>query len=883
MKGVVHFMAKRLLPVLIMLSSFSPLSVAAQDDFPGNSDMSSTRVDTSLNAVPYPILTPLKQGPLKTLFIGRYDRIAPVSLEIAARLDCTIETVLTPSRSQLADTERLSRLLDYNWDVVWLDFDIRSLPEKVLTPILSHVSLGGGLVYVGDMDDLDRYDTRGRVDENPLELISYDTKRQIDAVRREKGIMVSVPQVDSSADRRTRGDYLNGAAFSVFYAGGIQTETSITEIQMPQKEIEHEVMGIMKYRVHLERGNEPDTLRIISRIRSNHGMVLHESVDTFVVQSGNSFVLLDFVQLPVGTYSLDISVADKDGIQNFAGTSFQVGIADKLADVSLRKSSARDGNFVLGTINTTATIKEGLYVNTELTNGRGVMLERFNIDLVAGRMTADFSFKVKQPNSPVLFVRPHYYKNNELVQTLETPLFIERPYNPYSFSFIVRDRSRDNFMRSEKYANLVREGVTTIAFDMNRSDTPETLFKRAIQIARSGSSVIPVIKSAFIENNSGWEKLLTSATESLEPAQPLVYAIVQENGSPTGSIYERAAELIVANDGNARIGIAGIHSGTSSFPGGSEAGAHAPGMVLRNLTGDMLGTNEGIGEFQNTAVFDSSMTGFMVSGETLGGDATVFGYIPWYMLLNGMNTLWWDAMYGLDGAALTPQISVDRFFAFTAAAVREITDGIDELILKSERLAEGLPVLTGENGAPVSDVDVSLFRDGDTEYIGLIQKPYGHPARNAETAPVTVTFSEKGMTKFVYDIRSGTFLGAKKNIPVEIKFGDVYMFALLPYRVQLLNLSLENTIVQPGGNLDFAVSILPHDPDAVTGRHVFKIRVIDSGGIENRYYSRTAETENGVCTVSMNVLADDNAGQKFLEITDVISGKTVKKGFIVSK
>ena len=91
----------------------------------------------------------------------------------------------------------------------------------------------------------------------------------------------------------------------------------------------------------------PQTETMFTFRHKDDGLDLEEAEETletvvFGIRpcDAKSFVILDFVQFPIGSYSLDMSVSDKGGVSAFAATSFQVSVIDKISEVNLWALSA---------------------------------------------------------------------------------------------------------------------------------------------------------------------------------------------------------------------------------------------------------------------------------------------------------------------------------------------------------------------------------------------------------------------------------------------------------------------------------------------------------------------------------------------------------------
>ncbi len=525
-------------------------------DFLEDASLPFTQVDTTFHIEKYPILSPLEKGPLKVLFIGQRDVVGRLSVEAAARLDCRYETVLTDTRRSfgakgllkgfdievLSDdyiTGRIERLLSNNWDVIWLDFDINSLPEKLRSALLDQISFGVGLVYTGEMKELSSFITSKKVDERQLKVVSYESFKQFDAGKRDKGTIVVMPHVNPDVSILETGDYYNTTVNSIFFASARHTGTIITEIQLPRKTIEHEIISIMNFKVHLFREEKPDTMKVHVRYRNEKGELANESISTYIINKERSFIILNYPQLPTGKYSLDISISDSDGVKTFAGTSFNVETSDKISDVRLWNLSAKAGEFIIVTVETSSPIKEGILITVKFIDCWGRNLGEYDLDTVPGRKSADFTFKIKNPLSHLMIIQVVFYRNNELVQIVEKPVFIERLYDPHTFSLVVYDDCESEFLILKKYETLFNEGVTVVARDVSSSYDSGKAFNMAVNILLSGAEIIPVLTNAgdsfnnvIVEREDSsldfiteLEQHLKSMVDTLHHVNPLAYSI----------------------------------------------------------------------------------------------------------------------------------------------------------------------------------------------------------------------------------------------------------------------------------------------------------------------------------------------------------------------
>ena len=70
----------------------------------------------------------------------------------------------------------------------------------------------------------------------------------------------------------------------------------------------------MNYRLRLSNDNDSGPMTITARYRNQKSEKVAETKSTYMVEKGKSFVTIEYPYLSIGTYSIDISIADSDGI-----------------------------------------------------------------------------------------------------------------------------------------------------------------------------------------------------------------------------------------------------------------------------------------------------------------------------------------------------------------------------------------------------------------------------------------------------------------------------------------------------------------------------------------------------------------------------------------
>jgi len=170
-------------------------------------------------------------------------------------------------------------------------------------------------------------------------------------------------------------------------------------------------------------------------------------------------------------------------------------------------------------------------------------------------------------------------------------------------------------------------------------------------------------------------------------------------------------------------------------------------------------------------------------------------------------------------------------------------------------------------------VEVSRFRSGDSEYVGIIQglpRPTieytNHGAPAPTPSPVTVAF---GRAAWVYDVRRGESLGRTDLIKTELTPGVAALYALLPYKVRGLDLSAPRKAM-PGAEVTVGLEVKVGAPTA--GRHVLRVEVADPAGTARPHYARNVLCDAGKGTFSLSFALNDPPGKWRITARDVASG-----------
>jgi len=181
-------------------------------------------------------------------------------------------------------------------------------------------------------------------------------------------------------------------------------------------------------------------------------------------------------------------------------------------------------------------------------------------------------------------------------------------------------------------------------------------------------------------------------------------------------------------------------------------------------------------------------------------------------------------------------------------------------------------------GVPVAlspmrpDVEISRFRNGDAEYIGVIQglpsDPINYTNKVAPPLVAEAATLEFGRQAHIYNVRTRKYLGQAGTVQTDITPGIAQLYALLPYRVQSVTMARAPRM-QAGAEEPLTVRI---NADAEVGTHVVHLSIIGPDGQARGYYSQNLLAVGGSVITPIRFALDDQPGEWTIVATDVASG-----------
>ena len=131
----------------------------------------------------------------------------------------------------------------------------------------------------------------------------------------------------------------------------------------------------------------------------------------------------------------------------------------------------------------------------------------------------------------------------------------------------------------------------------------------------------------------------------------------------------------------------------------------------------------------------------------------------------------------------------------------------------------------------------------------------------------------------IYDVRAGEYIGHTEEFHTAIKPGQGLLFALLPYRVQEIELRTDTERVVPIKTGETKRAMHPRvsvDLRTTSGQrpqvHCFRVDVYNPSGEDVPAYGQNVLVRRGRATFTVPFALNDPSGTWRVHVTDVASG-----------
>ena len=179
------------------------------------------------------------------------------------------------------------------------------------------------------------------------------------------------------------------------------------------------------------------------------------------------------------------------------------------------------------------------------------------------------------------------------------------------------------------------------------------------------------------------------------------------------------------------------------------------------------------------------------------------------------------------------------------------------------------------NNCDLGSTEIIFFKNGEIEYACLL-KDYLTEDNSEKEA--TVIFPREA---HIYDVRSNKYHGLSKQAPIKLSGGQAKGFALSPYKVTGLKVSLDKETYRQGDAVSYKLDILTNSK--TPSAHAFRIELVNPENKTVKHYSKNLLAENGSCSATLQLSLNEQQGKWCLKARDVVSGKTAEKTFSIEQ
>lgn len=158
-----------------------------------------------------------------------------------------------------------------------------------------------------------------------------------------------------------------------------------------------------------------------------------------------------------------------------------------------------------------------------------------------------------------------------------------------------------------------------------------------------------------------------------------------------------------------------------------------------------------------------------------------------------------------------------------------------------------------------SDFELVLLENGDARYLGVLH----NYMNDEENYPVRLKLTHKA---HVYDIRAGKYLGEKDAIECDLPPGGCALYALLPARVQGIEVHCEAAHLGKPCKVEFEILGAPKGPS------VLNIQLRQPDGTPAPHYTRNILAQNDHAAFIIPFAYNDPPGAWKIEVRHVASG-----------
>ena len=234
--------------------------------------------------------------------------------------------------------------------------------------------------------------------------------------------------------------------------------------------------------------------------------------------------------------------------------------------------------------------------------------------------------------------------------------------------------------------------------------------------------------------------------------------------------------------------------------------------------------------------------------------------------------------YGKGKSVLLGDLTKDYEQRRIAGTEGDIKKEILKTLARGD-IKPGFRVVT-KSGEQLGATPAFFFKDGGIEYVGILRD---FEVNDKEPKEVTIEFPYNA---YLYDVREGKFHGDTDRVKTVISPARAKLFALLPYKIENVDLSLNREVCDKGNLLSYAIKISTRSAANRSGaaevfNHVFNLEVIGPDNQVLECYTRNILAPEGRFSGVIPLSLNESEGIYKIRVREAVSGLIVEKGFAV--
>jgi hypothetical protein len=176
----------------------------------------------------------------------------------------------------------------------------------------------------------------------------------------------------------------------------------------------------------------------------------------------------------------------------------------------------------------------------------------------------------------------------------------------------------------------------------------------------------------------------------------------------------------------------------------------------------------------------------------------------------------------------------------------------------------------------ISGLEITRFKNGRTTYITLLQDmigetdgtKYGTKAlpEKKESAQIKVKIKKPG---HVYNARNGKYHGKTKEFETTIKELEGEVFAVLPYKVEKIDLNIESSRVKQGDVFSYEIKLATEN-DIPAEEHILEVSFYDPNGQEIKHYRKKLAMKGSIKD-NVSLALNEKTGKWKVKVKDIAS------------